>query len=73
MPLHHKATAGRGIFLELWRDEPYNQHQGLRSLVAYFTERRRAMNKTIDAYLNFISKPSFRIQRTLEAARYGNQ
>lgn len=60
-------------FLELNCGEPYKPHQGLRSLIAYFTERRRAMNKTIDAYLNFISKPSFRIPRTLEAARYGNQ
>nr|DAM02759.1 MAG TPA: Protein of unknown function (DUF1090) [Caudoviricetes sp.] len=30
------------------------------------------MNKSIDANLNFISKPSFRIQR-LEAALYGIQ
>jgi len=28
MPLHHKATAGRGIFLELWRDEPINRIRG---------------------------------------------
>lgn len=56
-------------FLELNCDEPYNPHQGLRSLIAYLPERRRAMNKTIDANLKFISKPSFRTQRA-EAARY---